>query len=226
MKTIILSDTHLTEKFNPKKFEFLSNVISQADKLIINGDFWDGYYTKFDNFVNSQWQELFPILQNKETVLVLGNHDKLKYADDRIHNIFHEVVDEHRFTLNNITYIVNHGEKLVGNIDEKYPMPKSLEKVVRKVSLGFLAFEGAFTKRYGRRFYSAYKMHKLINMNKPLHKYTSENIAEDEFMLTAHTHIPELLPEQRFANSGFIRYGLANYLIVDESGVELIDTRY
>ncbi len=41
MRILVISDTHLTHKFDQRKFEYLLSIISQADKVIINGDFWD-----------------------------------------------------------------------------------------------------------------------------------------------------------------------------------------
>ena len=68
MKTLIFSDTHLKTKFEQKKFNFLSNIIDDADAIIIAGDFWDGYYCSFDEFVNSEWSALFPLLKEKKAI--------------------------------------------------------------------------------------------------------------------------------------------------------------
>ena len=39
MKILVISDLHLTTRFDQKKCEFLEKLISRADKVIINGDF-------------------------------------------------------------------------------------------------------------------------------------------------------------------------------------------
>jgi predicted MPP superfamily phosphohydrolase len=87
MQTLIFSDTHLTKGFNRKKYEFLREIIEPVDRVIINGDFWDGYLTSFDKFVNSEWQKLFPLLKEKQTIYLYGNHDKTKWCDSRV-NLF------------------------------------------------------------------------------------------------------------------------------------------
>jgi predicted phosphodiesterase len=48
MKTIIFSDTHLTDQFDPELYKALENMIQEADQVIINGDFWDGYSFKVE----------------------------------------------------------------------------------------------------------------------------------------------------------------------------------
>jgi len=43
MKIAIFSDTHLRLPFEERKFKFLERVIKNVERIIINGDFWDGY---------------------------------------------------------------------------------------------------------------------------------------------------------------------------------------
>ncbi|KUK82735.1 MAG: Metallo-dependent phosphatase, partial [Microgenomates bacterium 39_6] len=76
MKTLIFSDTHLTDRLDPKKMAFLKKIINKADQVIINGDFWDGAFISFDQFLSSPWQELFSLLKKKQTIYIYGNHDK------------------------------------------------------------------------------------------------------------------------------------------------------
>ncbi len=83
MKTIVLSDTHLYEEFDEKKFNFLKRIISKVDRVIINGDFWDSYICSFSDFINSPWKKLFPLLKTKKTVYIYGNHDKKSLTDKK-----------------------------------------------------------------------------------------------------------------------------------------------
>jgi len=55
MKTLIFADTHLTEKFDVKLFDYIAPLALKADQIIINGDFWDSYLTSFDQFMSSSW---------------------------------------------------------------------------------------------------------------------------------------------------------------------------
>src|SRR3990170_7877882 len=81
MKILVFSDSHLTDKFEEKKFDFLKKIIRQSDLVIINGDFWDGYLTTFSRFISSDWNKLFPLLKSKKTIYIYGNHDRESYID-------------------------------------------------------------------------------------------------------------------------------------------------
>lgn len=70
MKTLIFSDTHLTKKFDLKKFLFLKRIIESADQVIINGDFWDSWFSDFNGFLKSGWKDLFHSLKEKETIYI------------------------------------------------------------------------------------------------------------------------------------------------------------
>ena len=73
MKTIIFSDTHIGKRCDRRRFEYLKKIISDADRVIINGDFRD-HVVKSDKFMNSKWKELFPLLKSKKTIFIYGNH--------------------------------------------------------------------------------------------------------------------------------------------------------
>jgi len=62
MNILVFSDTHLYLPFDQKKFNFLKKIISESGQVIINGDFFDGYMNKFDEFCKSSWNKLFPLL--------------------------------------------------------------------------------------------------------------------------------------------------------------------
>jgi len=70
MKILVFSDTHLTDRFDQGKFRFLQKIINFSDQVIINGDFWDSWFTNFDDFVNSEWRKLFPILLKKRAIYI------------------------------------------------------------------------------------------------------------------------------------------------------------
>ena len=72
MKTLVLSDTHLTDRFDERKFNFLRAIILPSDQVIINGDFWDSWFTDFDGFVSSKWSGLFLLLLKKNTIYLNG----------------------------------------------------------------------------------------------------------------------------------------------------------
>ncbi len=65
---LIFSDTHLTTKYDRKKFELLSKLIGSSDRVIINGDFYEGYVINFGQFIASPWRNLFPLLKEKKAI--------------------------------------------------------------------------------------------------------------------------------------------------------------
>src|SRR5689334_5828739 len=87
MKLLIFSDSHLSARFDEAKYNYLRWIITHADKVVINGDFWDRDLTTFDQFVNSDWRKLFPLLLSKATTYIYGNHDWKGYCDERV-NLF------------------------------------------------------------------------------------------------------------------------------------------
>jgi len=93
-KILLFSDSHLHPPiFKKAYFDRLVNLIEQADQVIINGDFWEGYFYSFDQFVNSKWNQLFPLLKQKHTIYLPGNHDLMSKLDKRT-NLFSSAVVE------------------------------------------------------------------------------------------------------------------------------------
>ena len=65
-KILIFSDTHLTKRFEEKKYNLLVRLVSSSDRVIINGDFWDSWFVSFKDFLGSKWNKLFPLLRERE----------------------------------------------------------------------------------------------------------------------------------------------------------------
>lgn len=117
---LILADTHLTHRFKPVLYRQLVKIISKHDRVILNGDFWDGYQTTFEKFVNSEWQQLFPLLKKKKTVYVEGNHDPFTFADARLTLFAGKQVEEFAFKSGNRTFHVEHGHRIGPGFSENH----------------------------------------------------------------------------------------------------------
>ena len=126
MRTLIISDTHLTHRFDERKYYFLEKLISSYDHVILNGDFWDGYTTTFDKFVNSKWSGLFPLLKAKNAIYLFGNHDQERYTDERVNLFSVEQKKSHTIEIGIDTYHIEHGHVLEPGIDGILPIPRSL----------------------------------------------------------------------------------------------------
>ncbi|MBI4226199.1 metallophosphoesterase family protein, partial [Candidatus Roizmanbacteria bacterium] len=134
MKILIFSDSHLTENFEEKKFNFLKKIIQQSDSVIINGDFWDGYRTTFDRFISSDWNKLFPLLKSKKTVYIHGNHDRETYIDQNA-SLFSDLqTHTYRLQLNGKVFIIEHGHRFYPLFDEILP------RILNKVSTIIVGF--------------------------------------------------------------------------------------
>ena len=107
---LVFSDTHLYLPFDQKKFNFLKKIISESDRVIINGDFFDGYMIKFSKFIDSPWNQLFPLLKNKKTVYIFGNHDKKEFSDKRLSLFSDSQVSNYQLPTTHYNLIFTHGD--------------------------------------------------------------------------------------------------------------------
>lgn len=203
MKILVFSDTHLTADFSEKKYRFLSDIIHNADKVIINGDFWEGYLNTFDEFINSPWKLLFPILKQKNTVYIYGNHDRANLSDHRA-SLFSDLQTE-RFTLKigTNTYVFEHGDKIVplGSNDPDYYPNKFLLRRTNEI-------ERFIVRHLGSRFIKA----SYGRLNRTIKRHVEQNFTNNEIMFCGHTHYAEIDTPRRFVNSGIIKHGIGQYL--------------
>lgn len=219
MQILIFSDTHLTKKFDRKKFELLYKIISEADQVIINGDFWDSYYIKLEEFLNSKWNKLFPLLKSKNSIYIYGNHDDDDDNDDRVLEFCDEVKERHEFKWGKKKIVVEHGDRLNASKVQRYRWISS-----NKVLFAFLREMSHLV--YG--FISQRFLGGLLSKrdHKKLKKAVLDQKKKNEIYITGHSHINELDLENGFANSGFIQHGIASYIIVSEDEIELIKRKY
>ncbi len=216
MKTLIVSDLHLTHVFDKKKAVFLQQLIASCDNVVLNGDFWDGYRTTFEAFLASDWNTLFPLLKEKKTVYLYGNHDKRKFSDGRVSLFSAQQKDSHELVLNNTTYHIEHGHTLYPSLDERYALSRKSLFYINVVSQNierFLVFINSphnFILKQGNK-----KIKKKLQSTQFPYWY-----------LCGHVHYAELDSKNMFANSGFIQFGKASYLIIDSSGPHLHTNHY
>ncbi|KUK76135.1 MAG: Metallo-dependent phosphatase, partial [candidate division WS6 bacterium 34_10] len=135
MKVIVIGDTHLSE-FDEAKYNFLVKIISSSDKVIINGDFWEKWFVSLEEFLDSEWNKLFPLLLSKNTVYISGNHDPLDLLDDRAKRFCIELSDFYDTEIDGIRYHFEHGNRILKNVENS--------KIIK--------FYSEFTKRMPKRF--------------------------------------------------------------------------
>lgn len=218
MNITIISDTHLSHHFDVRKYRYLVSVLSSADRVIINGDFWDGYLTTFDQFVSSPWKKLFPLLKKKRTLYLFGNHDKREYSDKRISLFCTQAHKEMKLDFGRYQLHIEHGDRLVPLIDSYIPW------VQRHALLTQLAqgYEGLGLSVLGTRFL----LLAYANHNNRMKAYAKSSLPSNAILMCGHSHLPELSLSKRFANSGLINHGYASYLRIDKDELSLVREQY
>lgn len=217
MRTLIFSDTHLPARFDKNLFAKLSEVIESVDKVIINGDFWDCHLTTWNKFLNSKWNQLFPLLKKKHTVYNFGNHDPQRLMDERV-NLFSDtqsVVTEIKTPSR--TFSIQHGNLLAPTIDEQHPFVLRSRKIVW-LSYWFYDF---LIHRVGLTFllFGSLK-------NKRMKTWGAENLKHGEILICGHSHKMEIDMDNRYINTGLIRFSHMQYLVLEDDTFRLEYQRY
>lgn len=219
MKTIIVSDLHLTQKFDPRKYRFLKNLFNNSDKLVVNGDFWSYYSTTFEEFLNSKWKKLFPLMLRKNTIYIFGNHDRKEWCDQRTNLFSVKQAHRHSFSLDKNDFVVRHGHDLLEGQGEN----KTLCNLTKKL----LHFEDR--ARYSIESF-LYRLVSLNVINKIFVNYNNKakkfNYNKEFFLITGHSHVAEMDNDYKYINTGFVGHGHAWYLEIFGRSVALRFKRY
>jgi predicted phosphodiesterase len=209
MKTVIFSDTHLTDVFNQKKYNKLHSIIQNADQVIINGDFWDGMSVSFTDFIHSRWSTLFPLLIEKKTIYLYGNHDRKSYGDDRTKLFSVKQADTYNLRVGDKILHILHGHQIVPFNDPEVKNPliyKNGNEIYSFLeSLASIFTNGLFF--HGYRFF-----------NRKMKKYIHENLKENEILVTGHIHAPEFDLKNRYINT-FLRHHKAYYVVIENDTI-------
>ena len=214
MQTIIISDTHLTNKFDKKKFDYLYSIIKPVDQVIINGDFWDKYFCNFDKFINSRWQKLFPLLKQKQATYLYGNHDKKEWCNNKT-NLFS--VEQKMYTTlkaGNKELYITHGDQIAPDFDGRHPWVPA-----NKIA-GFL---GLFYEKHGLALQGEkFLVRAYTYLNEGMKKWAKVNLKQNQILVCGHSHLAEYNLEEKHVNTGFVRYGYGQYLRIYDNKIKLI----
>lgn len=219
MKTLIFSDTHLTQRFETKKFNLLKKLIESVDEVIINGDFWDGLSVSFDQFVNSSWKTLFPLLKAKRAVYIYGNHDYQYMSDKRVSLFSVKQVTEYYAQTNPKKLIIRHGHQHTPSIQNHIKNPKLL-----KLANDLYEYaELLVLKLFGR---SIFRKGLYGVFTSTLARHARKHIQDGEILVCGHSHNAVFRPDKKYINSGFIRHGLAQYLLIENKKIRFMEEKY
>ncbi len=224
MKTIVFSDTHLHRDFDLKKFNFLKKIIQKADKVIIAGDFWEATLMSFDEFLNSEWNQLFPLLKKKKTVYVYGNHDKKIKSDKRVFLFSNIQTDQYAFTENKKKFIVIHGDKFASKIAQVKAVQPFRNLFYTKF---FIQIIHTDTEKYLTKIFGKQILQILFKyLNHKIKKSISKSNFKSTIFICGHTHAAEIDLKNNFANTGIIRHGVGQYIEIDNGLVHLKQETY
>ncbi len=217
MKTLVFSDTHLSEVVDLLQLDHLVKIISNADRVIINGDFWDRCLCTFDQFVNSKWQSLFPLLKARDTVYIFGNHDRQEWTDQRVNQF--SVCQRKGICIKNGTkqLLVTHGDAIIPLLENLIPV-HSLRFLCSRT---WIRCEAAGIRLMGNRFPRV-----GAATNTTLKTFARQRLSENEILVCGHSHLREYDPDSNFINLGLHRQGLGQYLMVDDHAIELLEETY
>ena len=209
MKILIISDTHLGEHFEEKKFNLLRKIIAGVDKVIINGDFWEGYTTSFDTFIKSPWKRLFPYLLKRKAIYLYDNHDKKEYVNDKVKLFSVQQAKAYSFRSGNKKFFVEHGDRIAPLWDKYFhPTPSFI--------INFLGFiEKNMTRNFNKKLlFVFYK-----GAREKIKMYTRKNFKKNEFFVCGHIPLQEIDISNHYINSGLSKYGLCQYIIIENGKI-------
>ncbi|MEO6508348.1 MAG: metallophosphoesterase family protein [Patescibacteria group bacterium] len=218
MKTLIFSDTHLSLPFEEKKYNFMRGIIEPVDKVVINGDFWENNQISFQQFVDSPWKNLFPLLKQKHAIYIYGNHDTEECMDANM-SLFSDVQTyRHTMKLKDKELVIEHGNRLHAFIDEAFHM----ERIKGTLTKPYSQVEYMMVRRTGKLYL------KLLNgpKNNSIKKKLKTELKRNQIYICGHTHYAEVDKSSHFVNSGIIRHGLGQYLMVENHGIEAKEEWY
>jgi len=222
-RVLVISDLHLSHRVQKRKLEFLKKLVSEYDQVIINGDFWDNWFTTFDKFINSKWQELFPLLKEKNCIYITGNHDPIQEVDDRCKLFCNVYSSKYEINFFGTEYYFVHGNEYLATTYKGFlRVYSAVLQYLEKTFMRSFIYNFLHTLEKIGYFISSEQM---INskVGGTLNERFIEKYGPDDnrWVVFAHTHTSLIDKERTFANSGCVIHGVANYLEIDESGLAI-----
>ncbi len=222
MKTLLFSDSHLTNKFDSELFDYISKLVKSADQVVINGDFWDAYLTSFDAFCNSEWKKLFPLLKKKNTVYVVGNHDKLEFMDERC-NVFSNLqVEDYEFKSGKKEFYVTHGHLIMPAYDNMFFFRNPLFVRYFYKIMNYFAYQVIGFKQ----LYAFFENKKNIEQFLGLKKFSKEKNVKGQFFIFGHSHVPNLNINDNFISLGEFQKKKRSYCMIDDGEIEFVVQKF
>lgn len=216
MKTLIFSDTHLTHYFDEDLFDYIAKLVKNADQVVINGDFWDAYLTTFDQFYNSEWQKLFPLLKKKKTIYVTGNHDKPEFMDERVYSFCEVQTIAYSFESEGKKYNVQHGHLISPAEDIRWVFknPNFIRTLYRL--LVYTKENSLFLKNIIDTVYQEKKDKEQLE---EFIEYAKKYLHDKTYFIFGHCHIKHSDQKNRIFTAGFLKDAEFSYVIIENGKI-------
>lgn len=212
-KYLIISDTHLSHIFVRSKFLFLQQALDQCDQAIINGDFWEGFLSSFDQFINSPWQDLFPLMKKKEAIYLYGNHDPEERSDERRSYFSVKQGSVTTFRSGGLEFRIEHGHRISPSLGGNRPLvPRFILGIPPRIEAKRVRLPDVF--------------HDYNQRNNKIKQWIQAHLPAPEILVCGHSHRAEISLSERFANSGSVKWRRGQYLLVTNGAVELQTQRF
>ena len=226
-KILIFSDTHLTCKFNEAHFQALKEIILEADKVIINGDFWEYIACDFESFVNSEWAEkLFPLLKEKNTVFLHGNHDQEKDTFwDGIKKFADERDKDYKFKSSDKIFKIEHGDLIATEFNQYH---RTLSNIVHKFLPTFYLF--LINYEYKKNFLGKI-LKKMMDWRRRkelqyINIFSKKNLRKKVIRIFGHIHLKKHNLKDNFIILGEFRQGVRNYIFIENGEIKFFSNKY
>lgn len=211
-KVVVISDLHLGKRFDQAKFMLIKQAVESGDKLVINGDLWEGFDFDFTNFIESGWQQLFPLFKDHDAIYLFGNHDPKQNRSELYERFSLLSGTKYEFSQNGTHFTVTHGDLFDPTLDLRHPrLPRPVLSIGSKI-------ERLLIRIFGVNYLKFY-----LQNNAKMRAWKKKNLPASSWLICGHSHLAEVRPSERYANSGiFLAPGLASYLRVENGQVELV----
>jgi predicted phosphodiesterase len=211
MRTLIFSDTHLTDHFDQSQCDYIVKLVKSVDQVILNGDFWDGYLCSYEDFARA-WQPLLGVLAKTKTIYIPGNHDRYEWlSKQRIHFAsLHN--DEVTVKIGNLRYRIQHGNTIAPEFDDRH---QALTQFFARfywmiVWLRKHSLLGILMRKYDQRVSQ--------DLEKTLIDYARAQSVQADLFVFGHTHLVANVPESQYLNPGISTPQMMRYLLIDTEG--------
>jgi predicted phosphodiesterase len=210
VKILIFSDTH----FGPKadhRLPKLKKLISEADRVIINGDFFERYLLSFEDFLNSDWKELFSLLKEKDAAYIYGNHDKEEFSDKRVEVFSNYQGDHIEIQSGDKKFYITHGHLFTPAIEERF---KAILYV--KPLTWFVFYFGNILYRTGIYYLLPFAK----GQNKKIYREWIKT-GNKATLVCGHSHLATISEDKKYYNGGLIRWHYFSYIVIEDGVISI-----